>query len=93
MPPLPSTINYPKICEWLLYCDTHPQRSGEDLAAHAEKFDREGYRRINQLARTRVSIEKLSEWLGIGKGTADLLIQYAEEDIELVKAGNFSMGG
>ena len=33
----------------------------------------------------------LSNWLAIGKGTADLLIQYAGEDMELVKAGTFSM--
>ena len=38
-----------------------------------------------------MSMEKLSSWLNIGKGTADLLIQYAEEDMMLLKAGNFSM--
>lgn len=36
-------------------------------------------------------MERLSDWLDIGKGTADLLIQYAEEDMELMKAGTFSM--
>ena len=38
-----------------------------------------------------MSVEKLSDWLSIGKGTADLLIQYAEEDMGLVNAGTFSM--
>ena len=38
-----------------------------------------------------MSVEKLSDWLNIGKGTADLIIQYAEEDMELIKAGMFSM--
>ena len=84
-------VVYPLIRDWLEYCDRHPGRCGEDFAAHGEKFDKEGYRRINQLARDRITVEKLSEWLQIGKGTADLLIGYAEEDIGLIKAGMFTM--
>jgi hypothetical protein len=83
--------DYPQITTWLNYCDSHPDRRGEYLSSHAEKFDQEGYRRINQLTGDRVSVEKLSDWLGIGKGTADLLIRYAEEDIELIKDGIFTM--
>ena len=56
-----------------------------------DKFDQQGYRRINQLVGTHMSVEKLSDWLGIGRGTADLIIQYAEEDMELLKANKFSM--
>ena len=58
---------------------------------HAGKFDEEGYCRINQLTGNRISVEKLSTWLNIGKGTADVLIQYAEEDMELLKVGTFTM--
>jgi hypothetical protein len=76
---------------WLTYCDQHPQRRGEDFSSHASKFDKEGYRRIHQLTGDRITVEKLSDWLSIGKGIADLLIRYAEEDVELVKAGTFSM--
>jgi hypothetical protein len=84
-------VNYPMIIPWLNYCDKHPERCGEDFSAHADKFNKEGYRRLHQLTGDRVSVEKLSDWLGIGKGTADLLIRYAEEDLELVKAGTFTM--
>jgi hypothetical protein len=52
-----------------------------------------GYHRINQLTGDHISVEKLSDWLGIGKGTVDLLIQYVEEDVELVKASTFTMDG
>ena len=38
-----------------------------------------------------MTIKKLADWLSIGVGTADLLIQYAEEDVALVKKGLFSM--
>lgn len=92
-PPQPALTKteVPKIRVWLEYCDKHPDRQGENFSAHAGKFDNEGYRRINQLTGDRMSVEKLSNWLDIGKGTADLLIQYAGEDMELVKAGAFSM--
>jgi hypothetical protein len=36
-------------------------------------------------------VEKLSDWLGIGKGMANLLIRYAEEDVKLLKNGEFTM--
>ena len=83
--------DYPKISDWLEYCDRHLDRYGENFSSLSQKFDQEGYRRIHQLAGDRVSVEKLSTWLGIGKGTADLLIRYAEEDVELIRAGTFSM--
>lgn len=76
---------------WLEHCDEHSDRKGEYFSEYADKFDEQGYRRINQLTGNRMSVEKLANLLGIGMGTADLLIQYAEEDMELVKAGTFSM--
>ena len=90
--PIPTKSEVPNIRPWLKYCDKHPERRGENFIVHAGKFDEEGYHRINQLTGDRISVEKLSSWLSIGKGTADLLIQYAVEDMELVKAGAFSMG-
>lgn len=55
------------------------------------EFDKEGYRTIDQLTGSRMSVENLLNWLGIGKGIADLIIQYAEEDMSLVRDGNFTM--
>jgi hypothetical protein len=43
-----------------------------------------------KLSRT-LSIRSLAGWLSIGKGTADLIIRYAEQDIQLVKAGKFQL--
>jgi hypothetical protein len=92
-PALNVTVQCPKITDWLKYCDEHPDWRGEDFSEHPgqPKFDREGFCRINQLTGSRISVKKLSEWLGIGKGTADLLIQYAEEDMERMKVGTASM--
>jgi hypothetical protein len=86
-----KSSDYPKIPAWLTYCDNHPERCGEDFSLYAWKFEREGWRRIHQLTGDRISVEKLSDWLSIGKGTADLLIRYAEEDVDHIKAGTFTM--
>lgn len=85
-------VRGPRISPWLQYCDRLVGRDGEDFFALMDKFDEQGFRTIDQLTSSRISIEKLSDWLKIGKGTADLIIQYAEEDMALVRDGNFTMG-
>ena len=51
----------------------------------------QGYQTIDQLTGPQMSVENLLNWLEIGKGTADLIIQYAEEDMVLVSNGKFIM--
>ena len=84
-------IRRPRISDWLRHCDHVPERDGEYFFGLADKFDRQGYRTIDQLTSSRISIENLSSWLEIGKGTADLIIQYAEENMALVRDGKFTM--
>lgn len=84
-------VRGPRISDWLEYCDRVPGRDGEFFFRLAGKFDQQGYRMIDQLVSSRMSVENLSNWLEIGKGTADLIIQYAEEDMALVRGGKFTM--
>ena len=86
-----ADLDYPLITRWLSYCDQHARRGGRDLSKHAVAFDDEGFVTIDQLVGPRVNIEKLSEWLGIRKGTADLILRYAEMDVGLVKAGKLNL--
>ena len=72
------SVEYPTIAAWLAYCDKHPGRSGEDLSELLPNFQKEGFRHIHQLTGDRITVEKLAEWVGIGRGTADLLIRYAD---------------
>jgi hypothetical protein len=81
----------PKVIPWLNYCDRHPNRCGDSLSDYAHKFDQEGYRRVDQLTSNRVSVENLAGWVKIGTGIAGLVIHYADEDMVLVNAGQFSM--
>ena len=83
--------NYPLISEWLAFCDNHPQRSGEDFSNLASKFALEGFSRLHQLISNRITLEKLSEWFSIGKGMADLILRYAEEDVVAIRAEVFQM--
>ena len=46
---------------------------------------------INQLTSGCMSIENMSSWMNIGKGTADYIIQYADEDMVLMNNGEFKM--
>jgi hypothetical protein len=84
-------VRGPRIFVWLQYCDRVPGRDGEFFFGLADKFDQQGFRTIDQLTGSRMSVENLSNWLEIGKGTADLIIQYAEEDMALVRDGKFTM--
>ena len=87
----PKAVKGPAIGDWLQYCDFHPDSEGEDFSSLVTKFDAEGFRNLVQLTSDRMSIEKLSDWLGIGKGTADWIIGYVDEDIALVREGKFTM--
>ena len=53
------------------------------------KFSDQGYWQIDQI--TQATVKQLSDWLGIGKGIADLLTMYVKKDMRLVSEGRFSM--
>jgi hypothetical protein len=89
----PRLVRGPAISAWLQYCDRHPSHQGENFAFLANKFGEQGYQTMDQLTRSRISVENLSGWLSIGKGTADYIIQYADEDMALVRDGKFMMDG
>jgi len=87
----PQALDYPMIVDWLAFCDNHPQHSSENFSGLGTKFDKEGFRCLHQLTGDHITVEKLSEWLGIGKGTADLILGYAEEDTAAIRTGAFQM--
>ena len=72
-------------------CNFHLDHEFDDFSSLTEKFEKEGFRTIYQLSSKRINVEKLSKWLGIGKGTVDLIIKYANEDIKLLREATFTM--
>lgn len=86
-----KSVKGPAIRDWLNHCDRLPDRQDPSLYTLAGKFEEQGYRSIDQLTSSRITVADLSTWLGIGKGTADLIINYADEDMALVRKGMFKM--
>ena len=86
-----KAVKGPIITVWLQFCNFHLDCEADDFSSLTEKFEKEGFRTIYQLSSNRINVEKLSEWLGIGKGTADLIIEYTNEDIKLLREGKFTM--
>ena len=86
-------VTGPAISTWLQYLDSHPHRhcNYNGFVTLAPNFEAECYRTIDQLTSGSTSTEKLSSWVKIGKGTADYIIQYADEDMALVIDGKFEM--
>ena len=48
---------------------------------------------IIQLTSKCISIKNLSSWMNIGKGTANYIIQYVDEDMVLMSNSEFKMVG
>ena len=46
---------------------------------------------LDQLIGPGITIENLAGWLSLGKGTTDLIIRYAEQDVLLVKNRKFQL--
>lgn len=87
----PKLVKGPAIPAWLRYCDNHPDHGGENLATLMSNFSDQGYWMIDQLTSGHMSINNLLSWIKIGKGTADYIIQYANEDMALVNSDEFVM--
>ena len=89
--PIVPTTKGPTICDWLDHCDHLPDCQAPLFFTLLEKFRRQGYQTIDQLTSSRVTVADLSSWLDIGKGTADLIIAYADQDMALVRNGMFKL--
>jgi len=86
----PKTIEYPEVTRWFHFLDEHEERSkdGIHFQPFGEVLKRKGFLRITQLTLDFIMLKDLQDWLGIDVGTAILIMQYAKEDVEDIKAGN-----
>jgi len=91
VPAIPTPSPVPKLAAWLEYCDQHVDRSGDNLVQYKDQFEAEGFRRLDQLFGNIVSVEDISRWLSIKKGVAVTILNYANDDMALVRAGKFTM--
>jgi hypothetical protein len=84
-----AEIIYPTINEWAAYCDANMKRARLTRAGDIRgKLTQQGYVEITQLTSTCVSsATELAKAIDVGLGTAELIIRWADEDVEKVRAG------
>ena len=90
-PAIPTPSPVPKLAAWLEYCDQHVDQSGDNLAQYKDQFKAEGFCCLDQLVGNIMSVEDILRWLLIKKGVAITILNYANDDMALVRAGKFTM--
>jgi len=77
------------VTRWFHFLDEHEERrkDGIGFAAFGDVLKNKGFLRITQLTLDFITLKDLQDWLGIEVGTAILIMQYAKDDIESIKAG------
>ena len=88
---MPASVNieYPDVERWCHYLDGHPLRNKDNIkfTPYASILKEKGFLRIKQLTTNFFKPEDLGRWLDIGVGIAVLIMQYAQEDVEEIRAG------
>ena len=74
-------IIYLDVNNWILYYDWQPNHFRVWLGSLQESFCWNGYFTIDQLMHDHVKPDNLARYLGVESGIAELIGQYAEEDI------------
>ncbi|KAI6024530.1 hypothetical protein EDC04DRAFT_2900039 [Pisolithus marmoratus] len=91
--PLPSqhlpTAEIPDIISWFSSLDQDEQHSKDGILFQpfGDVLQEKGFLRISQLSPDFVKIPALQDWLGIEVGTTILIMQYVQEDLEMLRAG------
>ncbi|KAF9223323.1 hypothetical protein BS17DRAFT_880548 [Gyrodon lividus] len=93
--PGPSTsaqaAEIPGIISWFAHLDCREERKPDDPAftQFGPILKDQGFLRLSQLSLEYFGLADLQKWLGIGAGTAVLIMQYAKEDLEAIKSGRW----
>lgn len=85
-----ATADIREIVHWFKYLDQHDERNkdGITFAPYGPILREKGFRWLSHLSQDYVKPSDLVELLGIRFGTAVLIMQYAEQDLEAVNAGH-----
>jgi hypothetical protein len=83
------TPEYPDIEQWFNSLDSHKERSADGIqfSQYDAMLKEEGFLQLSQLDQEFFNKKELKELLGIGMGTAVLIMQYAQQDIKAIRAG------
>lgn len=81
----------PQISKWLAYLDQDEERSSDGIVftPFGDILKARGIVRLSQLSDRYIKLSDLEQWLGIDTGTAITIFQYANEDLEAIKSGEW----
>ena len=81
----------PQISKWFAYLDQDEERSGDGIVftPFGDILKARGIVRLSQLSDRYIKLSDLEQWLGIDTGTAITIFQYANEDLEAIKSGEW----
>ncbi len=84
----PPAVKYLEVTCWFPFLDKHEEhhKDGIGFAAFGEVLKNKGFLHITQLTLDFIMLKDLQDWLGIEVETAILIMQYAKDDIENIKA-------
>ena len=79
------------LVSWFMYLDQHEQQNKDGLIflPYGPIMKANGFIRLSQLTLNYLKLSNLQDILNIDLGTAILIMQYADEDMEAVKLGRF----
>ena len=85
-------IKYPDLIHWFASLDANEERNKDGIifAPFGAILKDKGFLRLCQLTLDIFTLKDLQEWLGINAGSAVLIMQYAKEDLDDIKAGRLS---
>jgi hypothetical protein len=85
-------IKYPDVIYWFSSLDTNEERNKDGIifTPYGAILKDKGFLRLSQLTLDIFTLKDLQEWLGISAGSAVLVMQYAKQDIDDIKAGRLT---
>jgi hypothetical protein len=88
----PINLKYPDLVYWFTSLDTNEERNKDGIVfkPYGPILKDKGFLRLSQLTLDFFTLRDLQGWLGISAGSAVLIMQYAKQDIDDIKAGRLA---
>ncbi|KIK81249.1 hypothetical protein PAXRUDRAFT_832976 [Paxillus rubicundulus Ve08.2h10] len=88
-------VYIPELTSWFAYLDQDEERSQDEVTfkPFGHLLKAKGITRLSQLSDRYIKLSHLEDWLGIDRDTAITIFQYADEDLDTMKSGEWVFPG
>ena len=79
-----------EIVSWFSFLDSNAQSSkdNQSYTRFGPRLRDEGFIHVSQLTTGFVELSELQDWLGVKRGMAILIMQYAKQDLNAIRSGS-----